>query len=411
MGNLQDLAFDFASTTKNLKAAIKEIENAQYYDCLFTFNGLSSTIIFNFVFTDENFYGFEKYLFSLPTIGSTGKCLSEDFIRSCKNQGTFNKIYKESKNSEFFKILTKYLLYKRLNDKFEFEVEKDSESEKDFAEKMIVNQKRDNACIMFRGQQNYAWELAPSLIRNLTVPKGKGLFLDAKSLHYLFNEGGASNSLLEKYEKCFDDGPYVPYFTVNYRFLAWMQHAVSYSPLLDFTSSYPVALSFAIKENNPSNFLYDDSAVYILKLSNTDEIKREQEVDDILNKMHIVVLKGKIKPGSTPTVYDCFNKKHLLDFTTFDKILLQLMPKYAFIDIPTNDRMLRQKGKFLLFYDYVSVNGRMFPVMIRGINGMVYVYKHRIKAKDKPGLVNYMRDQWPDIKNSYLMDPYSIFND
>ena len=304
MDNLQVSVFDFTSTTKKLKAAIKEIANTQYYDSLFTFNGLSSTIIFNFVFKDENFSGFEKYICSLPTIESTYKCLNKELLCRCKNKDTFNKIYKESKNSEFFKILTKYLLYKRLNDKFEFEVEKDSDSEKDFAEKMIANQKQGDACIMFRGQQNYAWELAPSLIRNLTVPKGKGLFLDASSLRFLYNEGGFGNSLLSKYEKCFDNGPYVPNFTVNYRFLAWMQHAVSYSPLLDFTSSYPVALSFAIKENNPSNFLYDDSAIYILKLSNTDEIKQEQEVDDILNKMHIVVLKGKIKPGSTPTVWD-----------------------------------------------------------------------------------------------------------
>lgn len=409
MDNFYDWSLYFKEAINNLNGLVKDIANAEIYDDFFDFSELSSDMIYNFLFQGKNFCGFKKYFYSLDIFRETNFDFYGDFVGKCQTKNTFYGLYEISNASEYFSLLVKCLLYKRLNYEFQFDIEKDSNNEIDFTDNIISMQEQDGTCLMFRGQQKYAWDLTPSLIRDLVLPKRKGLFLDAKSLRFLYNEGGISDSLLAKYERCFGSDPFNPNSVINYRLLAWMQHAVSYSPLLDFTSSYPVALSFAIKENNPGNFLYDDSAIYILKLSKNDEIKQDKEnyVDQILNSMYVAVLKSKIKPGSYLTIHDYLNVKHDLDFSTYENILKCLMPKYIFIDIPTHDRMIRQKGKFVLFYDYVSIKGKMFPIT----ENMMYIHKHKINVEDKPKLLAYIRQKWPDIKNSYLMDPYSIFND
>ena len=166
-------------------------------------------------------------------------------------------------------------------------------------------------------------------------------------------------------------------------------------------SSIIVALSIS-SENNPGNFLYDGSAIYILKLSKSDEIKQDKEnyVYQILNSMYVVALNSKIKPGSYLAIHDYLNVKHGFDFSTYENILKCLMPKYIFIDIPTNDRMVGQKGKFVLFYDHVSIKGKMLPAA----KNMMNIRKYKINAKEKPKLTT----DWPVLTLSQQTNLYVI---
>ena len=159
----------------------------------------------------------------------------------------------------------------------------------------------------FRGQEDFSWNITPSLIRNLKVAKGHGLYIDINSMYSLYSENNYSNSLKEKYNKTFEKRPVIYARDINYYFLSWMQHAVSYSPLVDFTSDYAVASSFAVRANNPNLFLYNDSAIYILELSKYYKICTDvKEVDKIISSMHISFLKKKIRPGkkNTPPRYE-----------------------------------------------------------------------------------------------------------
>ena len=320
----------------------------------------------------------------------------------------FEIFCREKDKLNFFRALVKHCLYKALHNDFNFEPKINSNDEITYLKDIIRLQEDSFSLFFFRGHENISWEISPSLIRNLNAFNGKGLYLDIDSICELYNERGYSNSLISKYIKFFKGCPIKNSTIIDYHFFAWMQHAVSYSPLVDFTSDYMIALSFAIKANNPSTFLYDDSSVYILELPGDYNVCKDiNRINKIITKMHIVVLKSRIKPGTTSNLKDVEGNTHIIDFSSYSKIVDELVPNFIIIDIPTNDCMIRQRGKFILFYDYVSVGGKMFLVL----GNKFSFIRHKILAKDKVALLEWLDKNAPDIKNSYLMNPYAIFND
>lgn len=404
--------FDFILNTKKINEKIQKMDLRKYFDDFFTFNNLDAINIYNFLFLkeidekedDENkvnirvsdincilIKSWHDFEFSNEMLISLEGNIDIDyFITSFCN--TKDKLV-------FFRTLLKYVLYSSLKLDLNFCYKQVAKDEIDYTEGMIQIQK-ENTC-MFRGESNYAWNIIPSLVRNITLKNG--LYIDYQSLFKLYEERNYPLSLIEKYKSYFGKICYI-----DYKFLSWMQHSISYSPLVDFTTDYRVALSFAVKANNPNNFMFDDSAIYIIDFSHNDNfITDENQVNNIISSMHIAVLNSKIKPGSVLNIKDLNGNIHLLNFKSYKNIINQLIPKYLIIDIPTNDRMIVQKGKFLLFYNYVVVNGKMFST----INNNIHIFKHKILANDKPALLKWLHDNSKEIIYSYLMDPYKFFND
>ena len=114
----------------------------------------------------------------------------------------------------------------------------------------------------FRGQANYEWRMTPSIVRNLPF----NALIDYNFLINRYRNIG----LLQKYYMIFKV-PVLAEPFLDYEMLAFMQHAVSYSPFLDFTKEFRIARNFALSNPNQFNvFANTDSSVYWVR-NNTGE--------------------------------------------------------------------------------------------------------------------------------------------
>lgn len=409
--------YNFRKLKESVNESIKELSNANYYDNFFSFTNVGKKEFYNFVIGDTNqdkinaTLNFEKPQFKNILFSFRLKkrfpidLLNRIFIGEFKNISRKYLIDISTDEDLFYRTLLKYVLYRALDEEFNSSIIMYPKDEIEFAQYM--NSKNDK--FLFRGQSDCSWQITPSLVRNLNV--NDDLYINQITLYELYNEYGYSDSLLARYNKSFKDKRINQPSMIDYDFLSRMQHAVSYSPLVDFTSDYNVALTFALKASNPNNFLYDDSAIYFLDVNHPAleyKITNIADANKIIASTSISFLNSKIKIGTIKTIKDAHGNQHTLNFSTYDKIVEFIVPKFLIIDIPTNDRMLIQKGKFVIFYDYVLIKGKMFSPFDNFKNICV---KHRISAKDKPRLLDRLHQKYPEVKESYLMDPYLIFSD
>lgn len=409
--------YNFRQLKESVDESIKELINATYYDNFFSFTNVGKKEFYDFVIGDTNLneinmeidYQNPKLIKTLLDFRLKKRfpidLLNRIFIGEFKNISREYLIDISTDEDLFYRTLLKYVLYRALDEEFNSSIIMYPKDEIEFAQYM--NSKNDK--FLFRGQSDYSWQITPSLVRNLNV--NDDLYINQITLYELYNEYGYSDSLLARYNKSFKDKRINRPSMIDYDFLSRMQHAVSYSPLVDFTSDYNVALTFALKASNPNNFMYNDSAIYFLDVNHPtleNKITNIADANKIIASTSISLLNSKIKIGTIKTIKDAHGNPHTLSFKNYDEIVESILPKFLIIDIPTNDRMLIQKGKFVIFYDYVLVKGKMFSPFDNFKNICV---KHRISAKDKPRLLNWLHKHYPEVKESYLMDPYLIFRD
>lgn len=240
----------------------------------------------------------------------------------------------------------------------------------------------DTTHVYYRGQQDSTFSLLPSIYRGLNETHK---FVDFQYITNLYKE----NNLWDKYERCMQD-PSKDIFT----FYSYMQHACSYSPLLDFTNDKNVA--FAFGNHCSQNFnLYENtnSSIFMLFLKDSS-ISSQEKITDALKENEIEYYKGKIKITDS-----IFGKK------LFKTKLEDFIPKFFYCKGEANDRMKYQKGGFMFFYKAVFINGIViFP----------YSESHIIKI-NIPGCMKgevYESTIKQDNKYKYenLMDPYLFFS-
>lgn len=229
----------------------------------------------------------------------------------------------------------------------------------------------------------------------------KGILYTPESIFSLYEEGGYKHSLANRYNRAFHERV-CGFKDMDYKFYSWMQNPVSFSPFIDFTDDYGIALMRIVKANNPSSFMYKDSAIYFLSVPNKYVTRDEEKADDAIKGMkHVVYLRDKIVPGTKVEVEDRLGTKKDLDFSSYRKILGLLVPKLLVIDIPYSDRMRRKRGKYVFFYDYVAVKGMIFA----GLGNDITLSRHVICYKNKRILRKQLKEKRPNLRNSSLDDP------
>lgn len=315
---------------------------------------------------------------------------------------------------DFFAKLSERCMYITLWKDAPVVIDDSCEEQIGFAKSRIRESSDGDRIILYRGQSDASWTITPSMMRGLKVRDEdgdvcKGIYLDKAGMYGLYNENGYRDSLIKKYNKYYGPKPVLGPEDIDYRFLAWMQHAVEFSPLVDFTSDYCTALSFGVKARNPNEFLFVDSAIYIYELPNfIKPITEFEAVDSIVSEMSIFVNNEKIVPGGSAVAFDLsLNKFKEISHKSYASIVKRLIPKYAVIDIQPNDRMLRQRGKFFLLYDYEIVAGKVFDMLDRTVG----VTKHIVKANQKKELLEWLRREHPEVDLRFLMNPYLDFED
>ena len=147
-----------------------------------------------------------------------------------------------------------------------------------------ITSKNPNA--YFRGQSDYSYGLLPSFYRDL---KYDGI-IDYNSLNQLYK----NTPFVEKYNQ------HIEHISdINYSFLAFIQHAIAYSPFLDFSEDINIALIFATSAEgkNYNTFLQKDAGLYSFHPHNT--IVFSQNIDNIIKEHEVQYCAKKLNFSST----------------------------------------------------------------------------------------------------------------
>lgn len=323
-----------------------------------------------------------------------------------------NEIVSEA-NISYYRLLVKCICANAIleyNKEQEISIKNNNLTEDTFDEIYIkynginkyINEKSNK--VFFRGQSDFNWNLIPSFFRNYSFTTDfDGEIVDLKRLYDKYNTAG----LVEKYNKTIAENRINGYLDLDYGFISYMQHSVSYSPLIDITSKIEIAVQFALgNKSDVNNYLGKHSAVFAFSKEKTYNYDDESTINNLLlNNFKVIVLKKKLEPGTIMKVTTSKDSVEDLDFRTIPKIIEKLTPKFIIIEKMKNDRMKYQHGKFILFYDYVLVNDSVPYLLNRDIKSS----KLKIMRQSKNALYATINKRWSQYNMDYLLNPYDYF--
>lgn len=189
-----------------------------------------------------------------------------------------------------------------------------------------------------------------------------------------------------------------------YNMLAFAQHYLDISPLIDFSKNLFVSLSFALKGREN---ITEDIVIYtVYDIGNDDTSTDIKEVNGWLKNynVHIVDTKGyfeKRREEKKPaperhSPEDFFKKMKALEDT-----VNSMYPTAKLIDIPTNDLMKYQQGVFLLLNGFSIIDGKYFTKSVRNS----FILKKYIISYELCGeLTRLLEAEAPQYVYKNLMD-------
>ena len=259
---------------------------------------------------------------------------------------------------------------------------------------------RNNISQFFRGQSVFSWRLTPSIFRGF---KKNVVFDDDYYFNLLKSDGSEDkfNELL-KYEDANKINRYDKY--------AFMQHSRSYSPFIDFTKDSVIATSFALSNvHNVNEFNNEESALFTFRpiLGETIVVDDKWKAKDfIVKRLKIYVIDTDyFVLGQSYNLADSKGHITTIKIDLLEELVDKLTPKVALIDVPSNDRMIYQKGVLVCFYDCLCLNGVILYELSES-----FIKKEPILVANKRNLLNEI---YHDRKYDYehLMNPYLVFKE
>ena len=286
---------------------------------------------------------------------------------------------------------------------------KDSgDSEKDFRkydEFMTKNFRDPDKTWLFRGQSDYTWDLSPTMLRNLENDKWENaLYVNTTTVENIYK---ASELTSRAKTLHLSDGK------LDYSFFALMQHACSYSLLIDFTEDRKVAESFLCSRQNLNTFLFKPGNLFVLEKPSDDKKADEEDIANTLRDDPIVLLFKPIELGKeiTAQIYNAPSGSAdtiKIKFDTLENVIKCLCPEFKIFGQKTNDRMKVQSGYFIFFYGYLTYKGNVFFQL----NDQIKLWKIEIGPKLKQKIyeknVGCMNVDRYEINS--LMNPYYLLN-
>lgn len=219
----------------------------------------------------------------------------------------------------------------------------------------------DGKRLFYRGEkkQSLTRPLLPSIFRDrdMLFDEGKkATLVDSNSLYNYYHRNKEYFSLYESIIGKVE-------IDKMYPFLAFSQHYFGSSPLIDFTKSLYVAMSFALKDRK----IYDhDILIYTLELKNEcDYTSSLDTANRWISDYSVVVF------NNTATALELDKIKNIEEY----KAILNKMSKRSFtdltspssrlIDVPMNDLMRYQQGVFLLLDDFTLLGNSYLTKKVR----------------------------------------------
>lgn len=237
----------------------------------------------------------------------------------------------------------------------------------------------------YRGQSSASWKLVPSYYRSLGA---KTVNVD---YYYLVNEYSRMH-IAERISSI------IPKSLLTYQQLAFIQHSLAFTPLLDFTTNIMNAASFAVSNLKKPNIMQDEPAViFKIKVEDFEIIKEEKEADNAIKHLNVEYI------GSKPYLATLIKSKmwiELMRGTTRSEIKL--------IDIKTNDRMRMQNGTFVIFDNALVLKDDIIFSFLKLKTLSKVITKYEIKV-DKNQRYNIYSDIMKNDSKYFLsnmMNPY-----
>lgn len=235
--------------------------------------------------------------------------------------------------------------------------------------------------LFYRGERKNSLKrpLLPSMLRNKSelIPSGQNtVVIDSD---YIFDFYSSFGKYVELYNHSFG--------TANkdnlYDLCAFSQHYLSLSPLIDFSASLYVALSFAIKGKHTVS---DNPIIYTTEISNEDSYTKDPAVAEKWIQEYRIMLHNSAEGSAT---------------------IPRTSPHARLIDIASNDLMKFQKGVFLLLTDFNLVNTMYFTKNVRGDFRIV---KHTINREICGQITDLIHAEAPWYSFENLMEISSGLN-
>ena len=256
----------------------------------------------------------------------------------------------------------------------------------------------------FRGQTDYEWRMSPSILRNLNMD----IVLDDKYYFELLSE----QNLEDKYNNLIKA---TPGFSVEnkYNKYAFIQHSTSFSPFIDFTKEPIIAISFSLSNAMRLNdFRNSDSSIICMRF---DEQKSDSLITDkktarafIKNDMKLEIINSDtFILGKKYELTNSDGRTSLICITSIEELLDRMTPRFKVLDIPTNDRMLYQKGLFICFYNCLCLKDFIAYELCPDL----HIAKVCVKKRKKRSILNNIYKNYRQYDPEHLMDPYLYFNE
>ncbi len=242
--------------------------------------------------------------------------------------------------------------------------------------------KLDKTKAWYRGQTDIHQRLIPSYYR----PQKTNDKVSLSSLQSDYTRKGISAKLRGIFK-----GKNLDFTKVSF-----VQHTLSFTPLLDFSKNPYVATTFALedKENDGALYVVDTSKAYMTRLSS------EQKINQVLNDLHVEYYNNRPKIA---TLIRSPLFRALVDGSVSSNFYL--------FDVETNDRMRIQSGTFVLFNDVIFVKNHMI-VSSQTKDALVgSIRMHRIKKEDKEALKQALVKKSERYTLTHLMEPYTYMKD
>lgn len=242
----------------------------------------------------------------------------------------------------------------------------------------IANTFDDNSSLKwwFRGHSNKSWDLVPTYLRN--IDRTDTRIIDYNELGKIYRRYG----LKQKYDNVFG------YSSLDYNFLSYMQHSTSYSPMIDFTTKFWVATSFALSnKSNVNDFNNNDAAIICLNNNSKSSIEnkiKNYKVGVLSNKKWTskdikIILSGMgVMYNPFAEVYSSINRM--------------------------NDRMKYQHGIFIMYDNFISFPTHSVPIDFSSV-----IFKIVISKDLKEDLYKYVYKNKNELRQLFLLNPYQYF--
>lgn len=254
-----------------------------------------------------------------------------------------------------------------------------------FQKELMVPFRDPDRHIFYRGERInlLSRPLLPTLYRDKNALLPEGAYHVEVDSDYLLRYYQSFGGYVDLYNAAFGHaGKYR-----LYDLCAFSQHYLNISPLIDFTKSLYVALSFGLKEKT---FFEDDGVLYTAEVNDVDSHYTTDKVvaECWLNDYRV-------------SVYDFSRSDDSEKMQSIKEKAQRTSPTARLIDIATNDLMKFQQGVFLLLSDFSLVN-RLY--LTKNVRNSVKITKYILNKDICPDLVAMVANDAPWYRFSQLLD-------